>query len=109
MQAFLRQLREPWPHRGVVAQRVEPLERPGEDVLKDILRIGLGKPEGAHRDRVDVAREALDELVPGRGLAGSAALNELGIRELDSHPQPAKLPRFRTEGKKTPVPRVSGS
>ena len=33
------------------------------------------------RDRVDVARVALDELPPGVGVAGAAACDELGVRD----------------------------
>ena len=37
-----RQLSDPGPDRGVVPERVEPLERPGEHVLEHVLRVVLG-------------------------------------------------------------------
>ena len=80
-----RQLGEPGSDRGVVAQRVEPLERAGEDVLKDVLGVVLRQPESAHGDRVHVAREAFDELVPRLLLSRPAALDELRVSEFDGH------------------------
>ena len=54
---------------------------PREDVLEDVLGVLLREPETANRDRVDVAREALDELVPGLGVALATARDELGVGE----------------------------
>ena len=59
-----RQLRDPRPNRAVVAQAAELLEDLGEDVLEDVLGVLAAEPEALAADRVDVAREALDELVP---------------------------------------------
>ena len=69
----------------VVAQRVEPFERAGEDVLEDVLGVVLRQPESAHGDRVHVAREAFDELVPRLLLSRPAALDELRVGEFDGH------------------------
>ena len=41
----------------------------------------VAEPEALRADRVHVAREALDELVPRVGVAGAAAVDELGVRE----------------------------
>ena len=73
------QLAEPRSDRSVVAQTLEPLVRTGEDLLEHVFRVVLGQPEGLHRDRVHVAREALDELAPGLVLAGAAAGDESGV------------------------------
>ena len=43
----------------------EPLVDAHEDVLEDVLGVVLGQAEALDGDRVDVAREALDELAPG--------------------------------------------
>ena len=72
-----RQLRDPGPERGVVAEGVEPRVDAREDLLEDVLGVRVAQPEALRADRVDVAREALDELVPGverrrRGSAGRA-------------------------------------
>ena len=75
-----RQRREPGPERVVVAEGAQALIRPGEGVLEDILGVVGGQPERL-RDRVDVARVALDELAPGVGVAGAATCDELGVRD----------------------------
>ena len=60
------QLGEPRAEGLVVPQPVEMGVDAREDVLEDVLRVVLGEAEALRADRVDVAREALDELVPGR-------------------------------------------
>ena len=52
----------------------------GEDLLEDVLGIVLREPEGLDADRVDVAREPLDELVPRCLVPVPAARYELGVR-----------------------------
>ena len=52
-----------------------------EDFLEDVLRVIAARPKPLRRDRVDVAREAVDELVPGALVARAAAGDELGIRQ----------------------------
>ena len=74
-----RQLRDPRPHRVVVPERAEPLVDAGEDVLEDVLGVLLAEAEALHRDRVDVAREALDQLTPGVVVARAAACDERGV------------------------------
>jgi hypothetical protein len=94
------QLREPRPDRGVVAEGVEPLVRPGEHVLKDVLGVVLGQPEGADGDRVHIARETLHQLVPRLRLAGPAAPDELRVGDLDSHSGRSIQARLHPNGKK---------
>ena len=73
-----------WASHGLTAassrSAVEPLVRPREDLLEDVLGVVLGEAKPLHGDRVDVAREALDELRPGRLVAGAAARDELARR-----------------------------
>jgi hypothetical protein len=76
------ELGDPGPQRLVVAERVEPLVDAGEHVLEDVLRVMRRQAESLYRDRVDVAREAVDELAPGGLVAVAAAGNELGVAEL---------------------------
>ena len=73
------QLREPRPQRVVVAEAVETLVRAHEDVLEDVLRLGIRKPEALEGDAVDVAGVALDELRPGRLVARAAARDEIAV------------------------------
>ena len=70
------------PHRVVVAERAEPLVDAGEDVLEDVLGVLLAQAEALDRDRVDVAREALDQLAPGIVVARAAAGDERGVADL---------------------------
>ena len=56
------------------------LVRAGEDLLEDVLGVGRGQPVRLNGDRVDVAREALDELAPGIVVACAAAGDELCVR-----------------------------
>ena len=51
----------------------------GEDLLEDVLGVVRRQPERLEADRVDVAREPLDELVPGGLVAAAAARDELRI------------------------------
>jgi hypothetical protein len=51
----------------------------GEDLLEDVLGVVGREPERLGRDRVDVAGEALDELVPGGRLSASAPGDELRV------------------------------
>ena len=55
------QLREPGTDRAVVAEPVEMLVGACEDLLEDVLGVGSREPEALGADRVDVAREALDQ------------------------------------------------
>ena len=64
-----RELRDPRPDRLVVPQPVEMLVGAGEDLLEDVLRVIGAQAEAFRRDRVDVAREAVDELGPGAFVA----------------------------------------
>ena len=51
----------------------------GEDLLEDVFGVVRREPERLEADRVDIAREPLDELVPGGLLAVAAARDELCI------------------------------
>jgi hypothetical protein len=53
--------------------------------LKDVLGIVLAEPEAAYGNRVDIAREPIDELMPRLRLARAAAMDELGVAELRRH------------------------
>ena len=86
-----RELRDPGPQRGVVAQAVEPRVDAGEDVLEDVLGVLVAQPEAADGDRVDVPRVALDELVPRVRVAGATAADELGVGQRSSSRSPAGL------------------
>ena len=77
-----RQLCDPGPHRLVVAERAEPFVDAGEDVLEDVLGVLLAEAEALDRDRVDVARETVDELAPGVVVARTAACDERGVGDL---------------------------
>src|SRR5439155_8568634 len=79
------ELREPRPHRGVVSELVEVLVRTGEDFLEDVLRVRLGEPERLNGDRIHVAREPFDKLVPGLLVARPTACDELAIAEGRGH------------------------
>ena len=76
------ELRDPRPYRLVLAQRVEPLEDAGEDLLEDVLGVLLREAEALDGNRVDVAREPLDECAPRFVVAAAAAGDEDGIAEL---------------------------
>src|SRR5205085_9412326 len=65
--------------------------------LEDVLGVLLGQAEPAAADRVDVAREALHELVPRGGIARAAPRNELRIGLLDGH----GLGRYDFAGKRS--------
>jgi hypothetical protein len=67
------ELRDPGADGVVLSERVEPLVDACEDVLENVLGILRRQPEGLEGDRVDVAREALDELSPGLVVAVAAA------------------------------------
>src|SRR5262245_33256558 len=77
------QLGEPRPDRVVVPELVEMLVGPRENLLKHVLCVVLRQLERLDGDRVDVAREALDELVPGFLVAGAAARHQLPVGQLD--------------------------
>ena len=53
--------------------------RAREDLLEDVLRVGLRQSERLDRDRVDVAGEALDELTPRVVVPLAAAGDELCV------------------------------
>ena len=75
------ELRDPGPDCLVLAQSVEPLEHTREDLLEDVLGVLLGEAERLGGDRVDVAREAVDEGPPRLLVAATAEGNELGVGE----------------------------
>src|SRR5262249_47290872 len=77
-----RELREPGPQRLVVAEAVEVLPRPHEDVLEDVLRLGIGQPEALERDPVDIARVAFDKRGPRRLVALAAARDEITVGQV---------------------------
>ena len=74
------QLCEPRPDRPVVAQPVELLEDLAEDVLEHVLGVGRCEPEALDADRVDVARETLDQGVPCLSTPLAAVGDDLRIR-----------------------------
>ena len=76
------QLAEPGSNRVVVAQLLELLVRPREDLLEHVLGVVVAEPEGLDRDRVHIARKALDQFVPGGLVTGAAPGDEGGICEL---------------------------
>src|SRR5919197_917025 len=80
-----RELRDPGPERGVVHECVELRVDAREDLLEDVLGVLLPQAEALNADRVHVAREALDELVPSRRIAFAAALDELRVGEGRGH------------------------
>src|SRR6476469_9454503 len=75
-----RQLCEPGPERVVVPQPLEVGVDAGEDVLEHVFGVVLAEAEPLRADGIDVAREALDGVVPGRRVPGAASAHELGIR-----------------------------
>src|SRR3954447_21304139 len=60
------------------------LIHPREHFLEDILRVVRREAERLQADRVDVARETLDELVPGLLVSRAATRDDLGVRD-DRH------------------------
>ena len=66
-----------------------------EDVLEHVLGIVRRKPERLDGDRVDVAREALDELVPRGLVAGTAARDDFGVGGGGDHPERIRGNRLR--------------
>src|SRR5919198_1093909 len=80
-----RQLGEPGAEGGVVPELVQVLVRTREDLLEDVLGVRLRQPEGLHGDGVDVAREALDQLVPRLLIACPAAGDELAVTQRRRH------------------------
>src|SRR4029077_1601879 len=73
------QLREPWTDGAVVAESVEMLVRAREDLLEDVLGVARLEPEALDADRVDVTREALDELAPGIVVPLATTRDEPGV------------------------------
>src|SRR5262249_974640 len=69
----------------VAPQLRQSFIRAGEDLLEHVLGVVLWEPEAAAGDRVDVAREALHELVPGVGIPRAAPRDELCIGLLNGH------------------------
>ena len=69
-------LRDPGSQRLVVAQHLEPLEYPGEDVLEDILGVVWRDPKRAHDDRVDVGGVLVDEIAPGVRITSPTAIDK---------------------------------
>jgi hypothetical protein len=74
-----RELRDPRPQSGRVAQAVELHIDLREDVLEDVLRVGGRQAEALRADRIDVAREPLDEDVPCLLFAAPATGDELRV------------------------------
>ena len=77
--------------RRVVAQPVELLVRLREDVLEDVLGVLGREAKAANADRVDVAREALDERGPRLGVAGAAARDEELVTQAPNRRHPPIL------------------
>ena len=88
------ELGDPGAEGLVVAERVEPLVDAREHLLEDVLGVVRREAEGLHGDRVDVAREAVDERAPGRLVAVPAAGDELGVAELGGQVCCAARSRF---------------
>ena len=65
----------------LVEELVEMLVRAREHLLEDVLGIGVGQAECLSRDRVDVARKALDQLRPRLLIPGPAAGDELAVTQ----------------------------
>jgi hypothetical protein len=74
-----RELTDPGADGLVVAQIAKPLVDAREDLLEDVLRVVLGKPERLGCDRVDVPREPIDECAPGCLVAAPTAVDELRV------------------------------
>src|SRR5438552_5460903 len=79
------QLGQPGLDRRVVAQLAQALVGARKDLLEDVLGVVLGKPKALDRDRVDVSREAFDELPPSRFVAVPAAGDELRVGQGCAH------------------------
>ena len=88
------QLRDPGPDRLVLAQALEPLVDAREDLLEDVLCVVLREAEALDRDRVDVPREALDELAPSVAVTFATPRNEAGVAELCGQRSCAARSRF---------------
>ncbi len=65
MQSRPRELGDPRADRLVRPEPLEMLVDACEDLLENVLRVVAFEPEALRADREDVAREPLDELVPG--------------------------------------------
>ena len=76
-----RELRDPGPHRLVVAKVAQPFVRAREHVLEHVLRVGRRQPVGLLRDRQHVARKSAHQFLPGVVIAGPATGDEAGIRD----------------------------
>ena len=76
------ELGQPGLNGRVVAEPVEVLVGAGEDLLEDVLGRVLRESEALNGNRVDVAREPLDECAPRFVVAAAAAGDEDGIAEL---------------------------
>ena len=71
------QLGDPGAQSSIVPQRAEPVVDTHEHLLKYVLGIVLAEPKTAHGNRIDIAREPLDELIPRLRLARAAAMDKL--------------------------------
>src|SRR2546428_9456925 len=61
------------------------LVRAREHFLEDVLGVRLRQPECLDRDRVDITREALDEVCPGLLVSRPAPRDELAVAERGHH------------------------
>ena len=77
-----RELGDPGPEGVVVPQGLQLLVDAREDLLVDVLGVVLGEAERLDADRVDVARETVDELPPGVLVARATPRYELGVGSL---------------------------
>jgi hypothetical protein len=77
-----------------------------EDVLERVLRVVAREPERLHDDRVDVAREALDERRPRVVVAGAATRDQLAVGECPGRPHEQSLEEARGEREPSPGERA---
>jgi hypothetical protein len=77
-----RELCDPGPEGVVLPQRPQLLVDAREDLLEDVLCVVLREAEGLDANRVDVARETVDQLPPGVFVTRAAARYELGVGSL---------------------------
>ena len=81
------ELPEPGPDGRVVTEPIEVFVGTRKDLLEDVLGVRLRQAKGLDRDRVDIAREALDEIRPNLLVTGPASRDKLAIAERRRHRQ----------------------